>query len=503
MTVLRFALLYFAALSLASAEIQQGSAPAFVANARDYGAAGDGVRNDSEAFRRASEAIEKAGGGKLFIPAGVYLVGEQKAEPDGPVYCGQKTIFIDGVANLVIEGEKGTVLRTAPGLRFGAFDLEGNKIDPPLPFTDRKQSANVGAMISVSNSRNVTIRNLELDGNIDGLELGGFWGDTGRQLEAYGLRLHKNTDVRVENIHTHHHALDGIAVGYQGLKPDDGIRTPHYLKNVVSEYNARQGLSWVGGRGLTAEHCKFNHMGRARFASSPAAGLDIEAEESVCRDGLFVDCEFVDNTNCGMVADSGDGGYTRFEKCTFWGTTNWAIWPRKPGLVFKDCVFYGSIVHGYGSEDPALATRFEGCRFEDPLDAQYPVFRAPVLVTIDAGPGTGMGRNITFEGCKIRANRTMAMFLRGSGFIVKDCEITHAFAREEQHSYLSLFDGVAIENTRFLEDFPDGAGGNYFIEAPGPSVEVGSHVVVDGPCVVWGWRRGMTGEIPPTPPSER
>ncbi len=469
-------------------------------NVMDYGAAGDGIRNDSEAFRRASLAIEEAGGGKLFIPSGIYLVGEQKLEPGGPFYAAQKVISIDHVTNLVIEGEKGTVLRTAPGLRFGAFDLEGNKISPPLPFVDREQSACIGPMVNVSNSRNVTIRNLELDGNIDGLELGGFWGDVGRQLEAYGLRLFKNTDVWVENVHTHHHALDGMIVIYPGLTPDDGIKTPHHLKNVVSEYNARQGLSWVGGRELTAEHCRFNHSGRARFASNPSAGLDIEAEESVCRDGLFVNCEFVNNANCGMAADSGDGGYTRFEKCTFWGTTNWGCWPRKPGLVFKDCTFYGSIVHGYGSEDPAMATRFEGCRFEDPVDAKYPVFREHALVHIDAGPGTGMGRNITFEGCKIRANRTNAMFLRGSGLIVKDCEITHAFAREEQRSCLSLFNGVVIENTHFLEDFPDGEGGDYYIEAPGNSVEV-KDVVVDGPCVVWGLG-GVTGEIPPNSPFE-
>jgi hypothetical protein len=62
---------------------------------------------------------------------------------------------------------------------------------------------------------------------------------------------------------------------------------PHVLINITSEYNARQGLSWVGGKGLTVTNSKFNHTGRATFMSAPGAGVDIEAEESVCRDGMF------------------------------------------------------------------------------------------------------------------------------------------------------------------------------------------------------------------------
>lgn len=44
-------------------------------NVNDYGAVADGQENDSEAFRKAIEACNAAGGGKVLVPAGRYLTG--------------------------------------------------------------------------------------------------------------------------------------------------------------------------------------------------------------------------------------------------------------------------------------------------------------------------------------------------------------------------------------------------------------------------------------------
>jgi polygalacturonase len=41
----------------------------------DYGAKGDGVADCTEAFRKAIDACSRAGGGKVVVPAGVYLTG--------------------------------------------------------------------------------------------------------------------------------------------------------------------------------------------------------------------------------------------------------------------------------------------------------------------------------------------------------------------------------------------------------------------------------------------
>ena len=60
----------FAAVSMAAA----GAAPAFF-DVRAYGAAGDGVSKDTAAIQRTIDAAERAGGGEVFLPPGVYLSG--------------------------------------------------------------------------------------------------------------------------------------------------------------------------------------------------------------------------------------------------------------------------------------------------------------------------------------------------------------------------------------------------------------------------------------------
>ncbi len=470
-----------------------------VVNVRDCGAKGDGQRDDTPAFQEAARRIREAGGGRLVIPKGVYRVGQQVHEEGKyPYYRMQDIIFLEGIDGLVIEGEPGSILRLNDGLRFGSFDKDtGEPFDPVKEgrfkngvFADRRYCANAGIMIRIRDSRNVLVRNLELDGNSDRLVQGGIYGDKGRQCWAYGLHLLGNRNVRVENVHTHHHGCDGILVGYPGLKEHDPP-TAHVLVNVTSEYNGRQALSWVGGRGLTAIGCKFNHTGRGAVASAPGAGLDIEAERSICREGLFVDCEFVNNRGCGVVADSGDGGYTRFVNCTIWGTTSWSVWAAKPGLAFEDCSIFGSIVHGYGSKErPERATRYLRCRFED---REYPgagVYRATALVIHS-------GDNVTFEDCTIEAEKTKACYIDyPDREVFRNCTIVHAAERPD-HDFQSIFRGSLLENVHFKERYPDGTEKKYYIAAQG--VRVRGDVTVDGPVCKWGnWSWGTTGRIRPT-----
>ena len=95
-------------------------------------------------------------------------------------------------------------------------------------------------------------------------------------------------------------------------------RTTATLIRVRSEYNGRRGLSWTGGNGLTAIDRQFNHTGRGALSSSPAAGIDIEAEDGVVRNGLFINCEVINNVGPGMgrIGDSAD---ITFQRCTFIG----------------------------------------------------------------------------------------------------------------------------------------------------------------------------------------
>lgn len=158
------------------------------------------------------------------------------------------------------------------------------------------------------------------------------------------------------------------------------------LINVRSEYNARQGLSWVGGNGLTAIGCKFNHTGRAAFGSSPQSGIDIEASGGAfIRNGMFINCEMVNNVGVGMGADSGSSSDISFIACTFLGTTNYSALSCKPHMHFADCTFSGMLIKPYSdhprtnpvtddANSQGRATQFSRCLFTDKLKYNNQVY---------------------------------------------------------------------------------------------------------------------------------
>lgn len=108
----------------------------------------------------------------------------------------------------MIEGND-AIVKTASGLRFGAFDKDTGEIHPSTGhFVDYKYRVGDMTMITIEGSTNVVIRNLELDGNLSSLILGGMWGDTGRQIQANGLKIRGSSYVHLDNVNAHHHAPD-------------------------------------------------------------------------------------------------------------------------------------------------------------------------------------------------------------------------------------------------------------------------------------------------------
>jgi hypothetical protein len=245
----------------------------------------------------------------------------------------------------------------------------------------------------------IEISDVELDGNLPQLQIGGPYGDTGHQIPAIGLWLADNSSTEtVRNVHSHHHGQDGVEIS-----GDDKRKARSRFVNVVSEYNGRQGVSLIGGRGYDFEHCKFRHTGRSAVTSAPGAGVDLEAEGGkIIRDITFTGCQFVDNAGCGLLADSGDIEVVTFTRCTFVGTTSWSAWPRKPRIRFDGCTFVGAVVHPFASPNPGLATQFHDCRFtDDPsLSPGRRVFLGP-------GPIVNMAEsdNVFFSRCEFKLLR--------------------------------------------------------------------------------------------------
>jgi hypothetical protein len=461
-------------------------------NVRDFGARGDGRTNDTAAFQRAAAALKAAGGGTLLIPQGTYVVGAQtRAGRFGRrfAYQAHPILKLENCPRPVLIEGQNAVLRAAAGLRLGTFHpVTGAAREVRLPFQEFDYRADAyWGMIDLTGNADVTVRGLELDGNDAGLVLGGLWGDQGRQCAAIGIRAYGNRRLHIEDVHTHHHGLDGVIIGNTGLNERDSPR-PHSLLRVVSEYNARQGLSWVGGIGLTATDCRFSHTGKARFTTSPGAGVDIEAEESVCRNGRFIRCEMVNNAGPGMVADVGDGGHSTFESCLFWGTTFWSAWPRRPALRFADCRFHGSVPNPFGNRDPRLATQFVRCHFEDRPYQAHGVYRSTALLEAD-------GDNLLIDGCRFVANATKGVYIDGSGTreIVRDTTITHRHAGVPDGDFQSLLRGSELQNVRFVDEQPARPRTGWYISVD--SLRVGPGVEVTGPHTGWGRPSGPRGRI--------
>ena len=372
---------------------------------RDFGAspAGSAAAN-TRAFQQASAALSQAGGGTLVVPPGRYRVGiQQIAWRRGQGYAarGESIIRIEHCTSPVAIMGAGATLVAVDGLRFGAFDpVSGIPHTAPLPFYDADFRADAYRMIDIRDCRAaVTVSGIELDGNADHYVLGGPWGDTGRQVEAIGIMLVGNTGgVVVDHVRSHDHGLDGMMIAHSHLTPKSP-RYPITLRNVTCDRNGRQGMSWVGGTQLTAIGCRFTRTGRGRFQSAPGAGVDIEAEESVCRNGHFIDCTFSDNTGIGFLASAGDVADIKLDRCRIIGTTSWSAWSYKPRIRFSDCLFVGSVVNAFPSADPALATQFHRCRFTDDPKLS-PTGKAYHQFLVDLGGGS---TNVLFNDCDFLA----------------------------------------------------------------------------------------------------
>ncbi|MGH2565896.1 MAG: right-handed parallel beta-helix repeat-containing protein, partial [Ginsengibacter sp.] len=312
------------------------SAQSFVQkNIQFFGAKGDGKTNDQAAFNKAADYFNKRGGNvKLSIPKGTYIVGKQTftgGRLNKPAYEGEDVMHLSNVKNFSVNGEVGAVIKFQNGMRMGSFSpISGKENKNGNNFVNRAYAAIPGTCIYIDNSTGVTVSNIELDGNNQNIILGGVYGDVGRQLQHYGIFISNSKNVLVANMNVHHFGLDGISISNKPNDSKDSIQ----LLNSNFEYNSRQGLSWVSGNQLYVKNCKFNHTGKVKFSSPPGAGVDIEAEGGPIRNGIFENCEFIDNTGAGLVADSGDSGDCTFTDCTFWGTTNWSIWITKPGYTF-------------------------------------------------------------------------------------------------------------------------------------------------------------------------
>ncbi|MEO8205494.1 MAG: DNRLRE domain-containing protein [Chthoniobacterales bacterium] len=488
-----------------------------------YGAAGDGITNDTAAFQSATSYLISQGGGTLYIPSGIYIVGEQTPVPNNttqssplwpggwfPYYVEKKIIQLDStpVNGLLIKSDTNgsTYLKMKAGLRYGSFDhATGAALvtAPNAPRTNINEANTPGAFMNFLSAQNVLVKDIHLDGNAANVVLGGFWSTPGSwQIIQTGIRLVNCIDVTALRVEATNNCLDGVYNNYTVSDPSDPnpIPTPLTLQMCQLTYNGRCGLAWIGGNGVTAFNTGFDHQGKGAITSNPADGVDIEPNgtSNICRNGLFYRCTFIDNQSVGIDAEGNgsNSGHAEFEYCTAWGTTSYPVIAYSPGMRFVDCNLYGNTRASYINPDTALAPFFARCIMDDSSGLAYPVYANTAL-----GVFTGVGKNITLDSCVINAHRLIALYFNGSvangttGMIMRNSTVNYYY--QPTNFVQSYLYGVTLSNTRFQESLPAGAP-NYRITI-NSTTGVGAGVVVDGPKVHWGTNTGPQGTIPPTP----
>jgi len=354
----------------------------------DFGAVGDNVTNDTEAFIKAAIYLDSMSNDSvrtiLKIDAGTYLVGMQLdsmtthtvTEPitglsrtyinDGSngglirMKMGLDLVSLTSSQNVTIYGENGAKLIFEDSLHYGGYDtnmvpLYVNANSPPSHY----HSASVGTMFHFLNCDCIELRDLQLDGNEETVKLGGIHGGhsgDGYQLSHDGVLIFNARKISLDNVITSRFGRDGTMV----------IETPYapkytrnvFFRNITAEYNGRQGLSWVGGDSLRVLNCSFSYTGRGHVHNIPGACVDIEPELARCTNGFFKSCELLQPKGNPMISDWSYEGWRssniNFEDCTFWGYESHAVRARQMrNTTFKNCDIYGTVsfLSGTGYND--------------------------------------------------------------------------------------------------------------------------------------------------------
>lgn len=396
-----------------------------------FGAKGDGRTNDTQAFAAMSAHVNARGGGTIILRPVTYIVGEQRPGSGGrkPSFAPSDIIHLKGCTRPITIVGNGATLKAAPGLRYGRFDpLSGKPLPKPPPHHPDFMNAAIPyvAMLYIHRcSGSISISDLVLDGNLQNLWIGGPYGGGGYQAGGLGIRLGRNSSSeRLSRIHSHHHPGDGMQINPAADRTGASVVT-----DMVCEFNGRQGCSITGGRNLSFQRCKFNHTGRVVLHSSPGHGVDIEAEGIPIRNVSFTDCEFSDNIGMGVGAGRTNAADISFEGCRFIGTTNWSLWPNRPGMRFHKCLIVGSIVHTYGDADPQQANQFVDCTFTDD-----PALSPTRKVFLGGGQQRSIAivgdcPNLLFSGCHFRLVGEGLLPASASDVIYSNCDMSQRSPR--------------------------------------------------------------------------
>lgn len=339
----------------------------------DFGAKGDGISDDSRAWSEAIAELDKNKTGTLFIPAGTYLIGEQTKLKNGNIQHKYENTIKQGI-NILIEGERNrsgkilSIIKFKDGLKHGIFN---------------GKNASLGVAIRFENGNNITLRNLEFNGNLPKLNLGAK--NAKQDLWHIGIYMNLASNVLIEDVKTNHFAMDGI---YLRAPNKQGVNVN--IVNVNSEYNARQGLSITSGRGVNILNSNFRYTGQGRLMVSPGANIDIENHSSQpIRDITIDGCLLSNNSSgSGSLTIAGNVENLKVLNTTIETESLYSIqsnYSQSKSFVFENCQITGVVEMAWGAKtkNGIGKTQFINCIFTDNNNSREASQRRALLNVMD------------------------------------------------------------------------------------------------------------------------
>lgn len=329
-----------------------------------------------DALALASAELNLNGGGGLqFRHRTTYMVGRQSGfggyytDGDGVrtqlAYAPDPIVYIWRATKPVIIQGNGARLKAAPGLRYGGFNAAG-PLDPYSSYATQAWPY-VGMILAVYCTVPVLIENFHLDGSNDTIILGGDNNIDGRQLPASGIFAMNNTaPVIIRNIKSQRHCLDDITIGHAGTLNGTGDMIQLDGIDLLNSKSARQGISLIGGRGVSIRNFRVSQIGRGAFSSSPAAGMDLEPDAGgYLRDVTIENFWSCDNAGPALACDSGNTKGVRIKQATLIGTTAVAAYLGSKGISIEDSLIVGVIGSTCDTMDADDGLRLTRVRLED------------------------------------------------------------------------------------------------------------------------------------------
>jgi hypothetical protein len=229
-----------------------------------FGAIGDGVADDYEAFQRMAAAVNSTGGGTVTLRPGRTYFLNRFIRPNN----GITDVIFRGCSGLTIKGN-GAAISTK-----GDF------------FRDARTTRGL-AGLRFEDCSNVQIRNVELIGNVQRMTRAAGLGESA----THGLVFDGCSDVTIDGVTARHFASDGLYITASSQPDRSGARKASRRFNVRNSrflFNARQGLTVIQLRGGVFENCDFGFSGyiddqsaRGSYGEhNPGASVDIEPNAS-------------------------------------------------------------------------------------------------------------------------------------------------------------------------------------------------------------------------------